>query len=234
MELEKDINNNLLKNNEQNEFLDTTIGKVINNAIDIGIKYLMPDVIENEIIEVKDALFKSGLKEGINTAIENTIELGKSAIGIVTGNFENISQIETAVKRGGIIDTVSNLLDYAVNKSYKSGLINTKTASLIKNGKNVFLENISNNLENTFKEQVNGIEKLQKYSNNWNEYYNNKDFNGMEKEYKKIKEQLNNLVPLENTLKGAKKIETIHNLIKNNGKNFELNSEQLEAINKLN
>lgn len=235
MDIENGLNNNVLdNNNEQTKFLDSTIGKVINNAIDIGIKYLMPDMIEDEIIEVKDALLQGGLKEGINTAIENSIELGKSAIGIVTGNFENVSQIEKAVKNGGIIDTVSNLLDSVVNKSHKKGLIKSQTASLIKDGKNIILENISSNLENTFKSQINSIQKLEKYSSNWYEYYNNKDFNGMEKEYSKIKQQLKEVVPLESTLKESRKIETIHNLIKNNYKNFDLNPQQLEAINKLN
>ena len=56
----------------------------------------------------------------------------------------------------------------------------------------------------------------------------------MEREYKKIKEQLNNLLPLEITLKQARQIENLHALIKNNGaRNFNLSKEQLELANTL-
>ena len=48
------------------------------------------------------------------------------------------------------------------------------------------------------------------------EYYKDKDFKGMEKEYEKIKEKLKELMPLEETLKQARQIENIHKIIKNN------------------
>ena len=74
---------------------------------------------------------------------------------------------------------------------------------------------------------------MQKYSKNWKNYYNAKDFDGMTKEYTKMKEKLKELIPLENTLKEARTIENLHNLIKNNGKNFNLTQEQLELANML-
>ena len=55
----------------------------------------------------------------------------------------------------------------------------------------------------------------------------------MEIEYKKIEEALKNLVPLENVINQARTIENLHNLIKNNGQNFELSKEQLELAEKL-
>ena len=58
----------------------------------------MPDLIEDEIINIKDSLVKGGLKQGINTAINSAINLGKSAMGIFTGNFENLSQAQEAIK----------------------------------------------------------------------------------------------------------------------------------------
>ena len=44
----------------------------------------------------------------------------------------------------------------------------------------------------------------------------------------KIRAELKELVPMENTLKEARTIENLHNLIKNNGKDFNLSSEQQE------
>lgn len=223
-----EIKNSLVTEKSQNNFLESALGKTINKAIDIGLKWILPDLIEDEIILIKDNLIKGGLKEGINSAINSAINLGKSTIGIFTGNFENISQAQSAIKTGGIIDSMSEVIDTVLNKTKKMGIINPKTSNLIKNGKNIILENISKNIEDNFTKQLENIEKLDKYENNWKHYYDIKDFDGMEKEYKKIIEVINRLMPLENTLKEARKIENLHNLIKNNGHNFNLSKEELE------
>ena len=233
MEIQNEISNNLNLEKEQNNFFDTTIGNVINNAIDIGLRYVLPDLIEEEIIEVKDSLIKNGLKEGIKTAVDNITNIGKSAMGIVTGNFENISQVKKAVEQGGVIDTLSDVIDFATNKAKSAGLINSTVSSLIKSGKNSILNNVSSSIEKEFVNQEKNIEKLETYSENWKEYYNNKDFEGMQKEYNKIQEKLKETLPVEETIKNARTIETLHNLIKNNGQNFNLSSEELELAKKL-
>lgn len=233
MEIQNEISNNLNLEKEQNNFFDSTIGKVINNAIDIGLRYVLPDLIEEEVIEVKDSLIKNGLKEGIKTAVDNITNIGKSAMGIVTGNFENISQVKKAVEQGGVIDTVSDVIDFATNKAKSAGLINSTVSSLIKSGKNSILNNVSSSIEKELVNQEKNIEKLETYSENWKEYYNNKDFEGMEKEYNKIQEKLKETMPVEETIKNARTIETLHNLIKNNGQNFNLSSEELELAKKL-
>ena len=51
MEIGQDIQLNLINEKSQNEFLNSTLWKTINNGIDIGIRYLLPDLIEEEIIE---------------------------------------------------------------------------------------------------------------------------------------------------------------------------------------
>ena len=231
MELGNELNNNL--KNEENNFLNNIIGKTINNAIDIGLKSILPDLIENQIIDIKNALLENGLKSGIETAVESAIDFGKSAIGIFTGNFENMTQVRTAVADGGIIDTMSDLIDNVINKTYQSGYINKSVSSMIKNGKDVLLENISSNIKNELDEQTNTLEKLERYVNNWNEYYNNKDFDGMTKEYNKIKKQLGNIIPLENILKETRKVDLLHNLIKNNGQNFDISNLEAELAAKL-
>ena len=106
-------------------------------------------------------------------------------------------------------------------------------ARTIKQGKNVILNNVESNIENTFTDQLKSAEYTNKYINNWKNYYNNKDFEGMEKEYYKIKRELKNLVPLEQTINEAKTIENLHKLIRNNGQNFDLTQEQLELAEKL-
>lgn len=227
------LENTVVNENTQKSFLETTLGKTINTAVDIGIRALLPDFIDEQVINIKNNLINNGLKEGISKTIDDAIDIGKSAIGIVTGNFENVNQMQNAVKTGGIIDGVSSLLDTVVDKAKSSGLIDSNVAKTIKQGKNVILNNVESNIESTFTNQLKSVEYTNKYINNWKDYYNNKDFEGMEKEYNKIKRELKNLVPLEQTINEARTIENLHNLIKNNGQNFNLTQEQMELAEKL-
>ena len=236
--------NNLEKNKEiellvekevtvenQNTFLQTTLGKTINTALDVGLRGILPDMIEEQIIEIKNVLLNNGLKEGIDTAIKSAIDLGKSALGIFTGKFENLSQAHTAVKKGGIIDGISDVIDNVLESSTKNELITKSTGKLIKKGKNAILDTISSNIEDKFMQEINSLEKISKYISNWNNYYNLKDKEGMEKEYKKIKKQMSTIMALDSTISEAKKIENIHNLLKNKGENYELSEEERELIN---
>ena len=234
--LEKNNNielNNILNENSQKNFLETTLGKTINTAIDIGIRTLLPDFIEDQIINIKNNLLEYGLKDGIKKTIDDTIDLGKSAIGIVTGNFENISQMQNAIKNGGLIDGMSSLLDTVVNKINKAGLINTNIAKTIIQGKDVILNNMESNIEATFQKQYNAVENINKYMDNWKRYFDSKDFNNMEKEFKQIEKQIEKIAPIEKTINEARNIQLIHNLIKNNGQDFNLTQDQLDLVEKL-
>lgn len=237
MEIQKnndlELENNIENVNNQKSFLETTLGKTINTAIDIGIRALLPDFIDEQVINIKDNLFNHGLKEGISKTVDDAIDLGKSAIGIITGNFENINQMQEAVKTGGVIDGISNVLDLVVNKVEKQGIINNNVANTIKQGKNIILNNIESNIEKTFTNQIKSLEDTNSYINNWKEYYNNQNFDGMQKEYEKLEKELENLVPLERTINEARTIENLHNLIKNNGHNFNLTNEAVELAKKL-
>ena len=228
-----EINNNLEIEKDQKNFLETTLGKTINTGIDIGIRSILPDFIEEQIIDLKDNLIKYGLKDGIKKSIDDAIDIGKSAIGIVSGNFENISQMQEAIKNGGIIDNISSLLDAIINKVQSNGLINSTVARTIKQGKNSILNNVEKNIENTFNNQIRALNYTEKYIENWKNYFENKNFNGMEKEYIKINKEINNLAPIEKMINEARTIQNLHNLIKNNGQDFNLTQEQIELAKKL-
>lgn len=230
---EINLENNLVNENTQKNFLETTLGKTINTAVDIGIRALLPDFIDEQVINIKDNLLNYGLKDGITKTIDDSIDLGKSAIGIVTGNFENVSQMQEAIKTGGLIDGISSLLDTVVDKVKEAGLINNTVASTIKQGKNVILNSVESNIENTFNKQYESIEYINKYISNWKNYFEDKNFEGMEKEYNKIETQLKNVAPIQKTINDAKTIEVLHNLVKNNGQDFNLTQEQLELAEKL-
>ena len=191
---EINLENNLVNENTQKNFLETTLGKTINTAVDIGIRALLPDFIDEQVINIKDNLLNYGLKDGITKTIDDSIDLGKSAIGIVTGNFENVSQMQEAIKTGGLIDGISSLLDTVVDKVKEAGLINNTIATTIKQGKNVILNSVESNIENTFNKQYESIEYINKYISNWKNYFEDKNFEGMEKEYNKIETQLKNVL----------------------------------------
>ena len=228
LEVENQITNDVSIQNKQRNFLQTNIGKAVNTGLNIGLRYILPDAVEDQVIEIKDSFLQNGFKEGIQTAIDSAINFGKSALGIVTGNFENVQQMQTAVKSGGIIDEISNVLNFTINKVVNSGKIPYALGSAIKTGKNAILNNITKNIESEFENQVNQIEKLNKYTNNWKDCFNNKDFDGMQREYDKIRGKIKEIAPIENTIKTARVVENLHKLIKNNGKNFDLTSEELE------
>lgn len=238
MELENNISltNGVTEENlaqEQNNFLESTLGKVINSALDVGIRMILPDFIEDGVVEVKDALLKGGFKEGVDTAINNAVDLGKSIVGIFTGNFDSISQARDAVKSGGIIDGISGVLDTVLDKTSSTGLISNNVASIISSGKNAILNSVSNKIEDNFTNQLEQVENLSTYENSWKNSFDNKDFDGMQKEYEKIQETLKEIMPLESTIKEARIIENLHTLIKNNNKDFNLTNEQKELANLL-
>lgn len=230
IEIKENLNDkNIELEKEQTSFLESTIGKVINIGLDAGIKYLLPDLIEDEVINVKDTIMENGLKEGINTAIDSALNLGKSFLGIITGKFENVNQIQKAVENGGIIDSLSGIFDNALNKINEKGKINENIINVIKEGKNIILDNISANIEDKLEQENNKLNKFENNINDWKEAFNNQDFNKMEEKMKKIKEGLNQIIPIENIIKGARLIENIHNKIEANNKNFNISELEMEA-----
>lgn len=211
---------------KQVSFLETTLGKVINKAVDIGISAVVPDLIEDEVINIKNSILKNGFEEGIQTAINSAINLGKSVVGMVTGKFEDVSQAQNVIKSGGVLDNVSSLLDFALNKAKSNGILDKNMYQVIKQGKNTILNQVEKEITKEFGKQSENIKKLGTYMNSWKQNYKQQDFKGMEKEYEKIQEKLKELLPLEKTLSEARKIENLHEMIRNNEQKFNLTMEQ--------
>lgn len=225
--------NNINIYEKQRNFLESDLGKTINSALDIGLKAALPNLIEDQVIEIKNTILEQGFKEGLKEVINSGIEIGKSITGVVTGNFENISQVQLAIKNGGILDSISTLLDMSINLAKNKNLINNSLAKILKQSKNTIINSVNDKIEETLSNQLKSLEKLEKYCDNWKEYYEKRDFSGMEKSYRSIENYLNKVMPLENTINEARKIQNIHSLIKNNGKNFDISNNELELAQKL-
>lgn len=226
IELENSITNSTIFQ-AQKDFLETDLGKSINNAIDTGLRALLPDYIDDEIIEIKNAILTEGFSEGIKTAINNVINFGKNLKSVFTGNFENISQIQEVIKSGGLLDNISDLLDEAINFAKEKKWINSATAKIIKKGKNTIMNAIEENIDDNFTNQLESVEKIQKYIEKWKTYFENEDFSNMNRQYNLIKKEMEKIVPLKTLFEDINKLENLHELIKNNGKNFNLSEEEL-------
>lgn len=213
---------------EQNSFLKTNLGQAINAGIDIGLKTILPNCIEDEIITIKDSLITEGFSAAVDTAIEEISNLGKSLTGILTGTFENVSQIKEAIEKGGLIDTISDLLDTGIDWAKKQGYISKGIATTIKKGKNAIMDTIEDNIDDTLSNQIEAIEKIDGYIEKWQKYYEEQNFTNMEYQYDKIQEYLQEVIPLEEVLEKARTVENLHELIKNNGKNFDLTEQEKE------
>ena len=231
MELIENLN---LENSVENNFFQSSLGQAINSAVDIGLKAILPNFIEDDVIEIKDAFIEEGFSEAIDTAIEKAVSLGKTAIGTITGSFETVSQAKKAIEKGGLIDGVSDAIDFVLKKAKSAGLISKDVSNLIKNSKNAILNTVSTNIENEFDIQNEKIEKLQNYNNKWREAFENKDFEKMNQIMKKIQKILTNIIPIENVINESRTMENLHELIKNNGKNFDLNEEEINLAKMLN
>ena len=237
--MERLVNNDLTEylsnklSDLQRNFFEINWGEAINNAIDTGLKIILPDYMENEIIDIKNAFIEGGLLEAIKKAIELVIGKSKEIIGIFTGNLDNINQAEVIIKNSGIINKIADVLDNIVDKTIKNELINKSIGELIKNGKNIILDNAEKNIDKINKEQIKKIKEINSAIEAWEAAYKKEDFKKMQSEYKKIENRLDNIISIEEIIKKIKKVENLHNLIKNNEKNFDLTDEQKELAEQL-
>lgn len=219
-----DIQNNILKNG---------LTDAINAGIDVGIRAIFPNSIEDQIVKLNDNIYNYGLKEGLSRSLDDAIDFGKSAIGVLTNNFENAKQAQMAISKGGTIDKISSLLDTGIDKLKSSKTIDSTIAKTLKSGKDTILKNIEESIDNSFSTQIKNTEKFEKYISNWKENFEAKDFSKMEKEYNNMKKIVDSIMPTEEILSEYNTIENLHNLIKNNGKNFDLSKDEIELANKL-
>ena len=214
--------------NEQEVFFQSTIGKIIDFSINTGIRALLPDSIEDEVINIKDTLISEGFPQGIKNFVNNVINFGKNALGIITGQFENISQVGKSIEKGNLMNNLSLAIDEALNKINSKKTLSEDIINSISKGKSEILNNVLSNIKDELNTQDKNIENLNSYVNSWKLEYENRNIDGMEKYIKKIDKMLSKTLPIENLFQEARTIENLHELIKNNGNNFELSEEELK------
>lgn len=216
----------------QEKFMQSNLFDIFNTALDTGIKIALPDIAEDIVIDIKDSLLENGFVEGSKQIWNNIKEFGKSALGIVSGKFENIEQVQTATKNGGVLDIVSNIFDFALDKAVDNEKITKSMKNSIKSKKNSIVKDIKNKVSENLEKQEKNIEKLNEYNNKWEKCFEEKDLKGMKNAKNNITKYLEKVMPLENVINNARKIEIMHNLIESTG-SFDITDEEKELASAL-
>lgn len=214
----------------QTKFMESTLYKSVNRGVDFGIRVLLPNFIEDEVISLKDSIMENGLIQGVKEAVGLAIDFGKNIYRITTKNFNSIEQMENVLDKSGTISKISDFLDSAIDTVKSMGFIDNNVKTILKSGKNAILNNIKNNISDEFSEQSKYLKHAEKYADKWQGAYEARDLKEMNKAFDKLEECIEETVPLEETMKIYNEIKTLHELIENNGGNFDLSQNELELI----
>ena len=147
--------------NTHNKTIAKTIANVANNALEFGLKAILPDFIEDDVIEIKDKFVQEGFIDGVQGVIDKLEDIGKSVTGIFTGEFESLEQVKRVVQNDGILDGVSTVVDKVLKKLVDKKVIKKTTFNMIKQGKKEILNSLEDEIEGLYKPTTYNMEKLE-------------------------------------------------------------------------
>lgn len=216
--------------NLQSKFMESTLYKVVNTSIDCGIRILLPNFIEDEVIDLKNSIMENGLVKGIKEAVNSAIQFGKNIYGITTGKFNSVEQMQNIIDKSGTINTISSFLDEAIDTIKSMGIINSNVKTVLKSGKNAFLNNIKNNISDEFNNQKKYLNQVEKYAKQWNDAYIARDLEEMKDIFYQLESYIEKTIPLKETMKIYNEIKIIQEMIENNKEKFDLSQNEIELI----
>lgn len=209
------------------------IGNLANTGLEFGLRTILPDFIEDDIIEIKDTFIEEGFIDGIQNIIDKAEDIGKSITGIFTGKFETVEQIKRLIQKDGILEYTSDIIDSILKKMLSKKIINKSTYNLIKTGKKEIINSLEDQLEGYYKTDKYSIEDLEKYCNEWKESFKQKDYQSMENTMKKINRRLEKNKILEKTIEEARNIKKIQEYISKKGSIDNLSEKEKELLEKI-
>lgn len=221
-----------LTNTHENN-ISKTIVNVANNALEFGLKAILPDFIEDDVIEIKNKFIQEGFIEGVQSVIDKLEDVGKSVKGIFTGEFDSLEQVKRVIQTNGILDGVSTVVDKILKKLLDKKAIKKPTYNMIKQGKKEILNSLENEIEETYKPTTYSMEKLEEYCQEWQQKYKEKDYSGMEKAAQKIRTKLKQTQIVEEMINKARNVEKIQKYIKENGNIDSLTDVEKELLEKI-
>ena len=229
----ENVNNELSIENKddilskQNNALSEILNNVINWSIDAGLKYILPDSIENDVIKIKNDLLNGNAAQKIIDTIGSVINLGKEKLNNEKKEIINTEDIKKVLQNPDTIKLISDTVETILNN--RDINIQNKERS----NKKIIEKNVENNLNNQLESQINSINKIENYKNEWYKNYENKDLEKMNKTLKKINKEFKKIIPIENTIKEIRKIENLNELINSKGGDFNITKEERELANRL-
>ncbi len=208
IEIEKELSN------KQNNFLGELLSKVVNSAIDAGIKYLFPEKISKEVINMKNKIFTKRFKTELKNTINKVLKKGKREIGR--------SEIHQSLYKGNILENISNLINKYLEEKKEIGKIDNNISNKISKNNGNLMQNISTNIENELINQMREINILRKYNLEWKKAFENKDLEETRKICNEIKKKSEKVIPIKNIFEDIEKIYNIQKILEKNKGDFKI------------
>ncbi len=223
----------LIEDLKQTKDVKIDIGNLADTALEFGLRTVLPDFIEDDVIDIKNKFIEEGFTEGIKEIYEKVKDIWKSIQGIFTGKFENIDQVKRLIETDGILDGASDLIDKILKTMLSKKKISKSTYNLIKTGKKEILNSLESELENYYKIDTYSLEKIQEYCQEWKENYTKENYQEMQKTMNKIKQRLDKSESIEKIIKQAREIEKIQKYIEEKGSIENLSESEKMLIEKI-
>ena len=112
-------------------------------------------------------------------------------------------------------------------------MIPENVKDIINGGKEIIADSIKSNIESEFEDQFRKVITLNKNIERWNDYYEQRDFDGISRETNNIQRNIKALFPIETTIKEARKIENLYKIIERKGGDFNLSEEEINLAKRL-
>lgn len=211
-----DLNNELnLDISKENKNIITEVSDAYEKAVENGIDKL--DLTDEYKGIVKTEIKKEEFKTAGMQVIEAVLRIGAKAIGVNTSAFNSVKQIIDALKAGDLKRCLSGALDVGIDLIKG---IPADAKKLIKSSKNVFLgNNLDSELKKVMTKQKNTIDRLDKKCDKFDDAFNRNDSNGMAKQIKSIKNDLDKVMLIENTINRARSTVNKYELMMNKPSN---------------
>ena len=231
MEIETDKRIENTKETKQKEFLDTTIGKIVDAGLDFAISTFVPDLIEKPVSNLKDKLLSWDFNKEKETISSGALEQTKkseenSGKEVDIGNV--VANLKDFLKEEKTINSFSKIIDAAIKELVDKDKISSNVSKMVKEGKNAVVEKIKEKIDHELDGQIVYVEELKEQTEKWKNYYQEKDIKNMKAVSKKIDSLMKDIMPIDTILTEAKQIQNLQQLIENNNNQFDLSSTQLE------
>lgn len=221
-------------NKEKEIILTPQAGNILNNisdafsnAVKKGSELInFPDDL-GEI--VRDGLDKIDIKEIGSSAVESALKTGMTSLGMKASTFNSLKSIFDAVKEGDLKKGLTSGLNVVISALK----IPTSAKTLLKNGKNLILDQVfEDELKTIMTKQKNTISRINKKCAQMEEAFKIDDTKTLNRVAKTLKTDLEKVMPIQDVIAKGNSILNKYQLYKNNG-GTKLTKEEQELCDKL-